>query len=54
MTLNEWFEEWFTDVKMLKVKEMSISPMRNNFKGENYSFGPLLSKNLLWMVLKSD
>ena len=32
MTLNEWFEEWFTDVKTHKVKETSISPMRNNFK----------------------
>lgn len=32
MTLNEWFEEWFTDVKAHKVKETSISPMKNNFK----------------------
>ena len=32
MSLNEWFEEWFTDVKAHKVKETSISPMKNNFK----------------------
>ena len=32
ITLNEWFEEWFTEVKAHKVKETSISPMKNNFK----------------------
>lgn len=32
MTLNEWFEEWFSSVKAHKVKETSISPMKNNFK----------------------
>ena len=32
ITLNEWFEEWFTSVKAHKVKETSISPMKNNFK----------------------
>ncbi len=32
MTLNEWFEEWFTSVKAHKIKETSISPMKNNFK----------------------
>lgn len=32
ITLNEWFEEWFTSVKAHKVKETSINPMKNNFK----------------------
>ena len=32
ITLNEWFEEWFSEVKAHKVKETSISPMKNNFK----------------------
>lgn len=32
ITLNEWFEEWFTEVKAYKVKETSIHPMKNNFK----------------------
>ena len=32
ITLNEWFEEWFTEVKTHKVKETSIHPMKNNFK----------------------
>lgn len=32
VTLNEWFEEWFTSVKAHKVKETSVNPMKNNFK----------------------
>jgi len=32
MTLNEWFEEWFSSVKAHKVKETSVNPMKNNFK----------------------
>lgn len=32
ITLNEWFEEWFAEVKAHKVKETSIHPMKNNFK----------------------
>lgn len=32
ITLNEWFEEWFSEVKVHKIKETSISPMKNNFK----------------------
>ena len=30
ITLNEWFEEWFTEVKQHRVKETSIAPMKNN------------------------
>lgn len=32
ITLNEWFDEWFTNVKSRKVKETSVNTMRNNFK----------------------
>lgn len=32
ITLNEWFEEWFTQVKVHKIKETSIGPMKNNYK----------------------
>lgn len=32
ITLNEWFEEWFSTVKAHRVKETSINPMKNNFK----------------------
>lgn len=32
MSLNEWFDEWFDEVKAHKVKETSIRPIKNNFK----------------------
>ena len=32
ITLDEWFEEWFSEVKAHKVKETSVNPMKNNFK----------------------
>lgn len=32
ITLDEWFEEWFTQVKSHKIKETSIGPMSNNYK----------------------
>ena len=31
ITLNEWFDEWFEEVKAHKVKPTSIYPMRNRF-----------------------
>ncbi|MDO4487148.1 MAG: tyrosine-type recombinase/integrase [Bacillota bacterium] len=31
-TLNDWFNEWFMDVKSHKIKETSIAPMRNSYK----------------------
>lgn len=47
MTLNEWFEEWFTDVKAHKVKETSISPMKNNFKRTfGFYIGTMKIKNI--------
>ena len=32
ITLNEWFEEWFTEVKQHRIKQTSVAPMKNNFK----------------------
>ena len=32
VTLNEWFEEWFENVKRRKVKETSVVSMKNNYK----------------------
>lgn len=32
MTLNEWFEEWFENVKSHRVKETSIAPMKRSYK----------------------
>lgn len=32
ITLNEWFEEWFDQVKAKKVKETSIYPMKRSFQ----------------------
>lgn len=31
ITLNQWFEEWFDNVKAKKVKEVSIAPMKRSF-----------------------
>lgn len=31
ITLNEWFEEWFSQVKEHKIKETSIYPMKSRF-----------------------
>lgn len=32
ITLNEWFEQWFENVKKHRIKETSIAPMKNSFK----------------------
>ena len=32
MPLNEWFEEWFENVKSHRVKETSIAPMKRSYK----------------------
>ena len=32
MTLDEWFEEWFTTVKAHKIKETSVAPMKRGYK----------------------
>ena len=32
ITLDEWFEEWFTTVKSHRIKETSIAPMKGSYK----------------------
>ncbi|MEY8515313.1 tyrosine-type recombinase/integrase [Lachnospiraceae bacterium 29-84] len=39
ITLDEWFEEWFTRYKLPKIKETSISPMKTKYRA---NFGRLL------------
>lgn len=31
ITLDEWFDEWFTRYKVPKIKETSINPMKTKF-----------------------
>lgn len=31
ITLNEWFEEWFTNYKIPNIKETSVFPMRSKY-----------------------
>ena len=31
VTLNEWFEEWFTNYKIPNLKETSVFPMRSKY-----------------------
>lgn len=37
VTLDEWFEKWFDHVQVKKIKETSISPMKNSYK-RNFGF----------------
>ncbi len=39
ITLNEWFEEWFTRYKVPKIKETSINPMKTKYRA---NFGRLI------------
>lgn len=39
ITLNEWFEEWFTRYKVPKIKETSINPMKTKYRS---NFGRLI------------
>ncbi len=39
ITLNEWFEEWFTKYKVPKIKETSINPMKTKYRA---NFGRLI------------
>lgn len=39
ITLNEWFEEWFTRYKIPKIKETSITPMKTKYRA---NFGRLI------------
>lgn len=39
ITLDEWFEEWFTRYKVPKIKETSINPMKTKYRA---NFGRLI------------
>ena len=39
ITLDEWFEEWFTRYKIPKIKETSINPMKTKYRS---NFGRLI------------
>lgn len=39
ITLDEWFEEWFTRYKVPKIKETSINPMKTKYR---VNFGRLI------------
>ena len=39
ITLDEWFEEWFTRYKVPKIKETSIAPMKTKYRA---NFGRLI------------
>ena len=39
ITLDEWFEEWFTRYKVPKIKVTSINPMKTKYRS---SFGKLI------------
>lgn len=39
ITLDEWFEEWFTRYKIPKIKETSITPMKTKYRA---NFGRLI------------
>ncbi len=39
ITLNEWFDEWFTRYKVPKIKETSINPMKTKYRA---NFGRLI------------
>ena len=32
LTLDQWYEEWFTNVKSKRVKETSVNTMKNAYK----------------------
>ncbi len=47
ITLNEWFEEWFMDVKAVSVKSTSVRTMKNAFKRTfGFYIGDELLKNI--------
>lgn len=39
ITLDEWFEEWFTRYKVPKIKETSVTPMKTKYRA---NFGRLI------------
>jgi len=51
ITLNEWFDKWFTSVKSKKIKETSVAPMRNNY---NRTFGFYLGTKKVNEIIPLD
>lgn len=48
ITLNEWFEEWFTKYKIPQIKETSINPMRSRYYG---TFGAIIGNKKVVDIL---
>ena len=51
ITLNEWFEEWFTKYKIPQIKETSINPMRSRYYG---TFGAIIGNKKVVDILNID
>ena len=51
MTLDEWFEEWFTSVKSHKIKETSLQPMKSLYRR---TFGKHIGKMRLKEIRPFD
>ena len=51
ITLNEWFEEWFTKYKAPVIKETSIFPMKSKYYN---TFGKILGDKKIVDILNID
>ena len=51
ITLNEWFEEWFTKCKVPVIKETSIFPMKSKYYN---TFGRILGDKKVTDILNID
>ena len=51
ITLDEWFEEWFTRYKVPKIKETSITPMKTKYRA---NFGRLIGNMKVTEIRNMD
>lgn len=51
ITLDEWFEEWFTKYKVPQIKETSIVPMKTKYRA---NFGRLIGKKKVVDIRNMD
>lgn len=51
ITLDEWFEEWFTRYKVPKIKETSINPMKTKYRA---NFGRLIGNMKVTEIRNMD
>lgn len=51
ITLDEWFEEWFTRYKIPKIKETSITPMKTKYRA---NFGRLIGNMKVTEIRNMD